>query len=132
MEQPAFSHLRKHIQVEEVHSTEHQEDKADFRADAFQRFLGILRSRPVFQRQRYVTDVDEIESNDQQMIHGVGQRLIAQKVIDQKYPAAFVQRPRDPNREADADDEVGDVGDNEPIHMVPFLCSVVSVLTEIE
>ena len=61
-------------------------------------------------------DIDEVKADDQQVIHRVGQRLIAREAIDQKAAPVLVQRPRDPDRQRDADSEVDEVRENRHGH----------------
>ena len=120
MEQSAFPHLREHCQVEKMHSTQHQQHQTDFCAEAFERLLRVGGRGAVFQRERHVADVDEIKSDDQKVVHGIRELLVAEKTVHQKYAPVFMQRARDPDRQRDADEEITEVGCDEPVHNLPF------------
>ena len=126
MQQRAFPHLREDVEIEEVHAAENEQHSSDLGAEDFEHFLKIRGFVAVFQGERHVADVDQVETNDEQVIDGIGQRFIPVEGIDEEEPAVLVQRPRDPNSEGDADDEVEGVGSDDVVHswfpFVLFIC----------
>src|SRR5437870_2266075 len=67
-QQRALPHVREHAQVEEVHRAEDEQYESDLGAEELDGLLQRVRLVAVFQRQRDVADVDEIEADDQQMV----------------------------------------------------------------
>src|SRR5450432_1922438 len=89
-----------------MHDAEHHEHESDFRAEKFDRGLQVVRFVAVLERQRDISDVDQIKSDDQQMIDGISPRFIAMKCIDQKNPPTAMQSFGDPNREHNAHSQI--------------------------
>jgi hypothetical protein len=131
MQRP-FPHSAKDREVEEMHSAEHQQNSADLGAQGLDGLLRISGDGAVFQSQCDIADIDEIETHDQEMIDGISEALVSKKTIHEENATVFMQRASDPDGEANADGEVSNVGDDEPVHIVPFAISVVSVVTELE
>lgn len=72
MAQRPSPHAREHKQIEEVHETQHKEHESDLCAQVFNRFLGVLFRRSVFQRERHVADVDEVKPDHEQVVYRIG------------------------------------------------------------
>jgi hypothetical protein len=116
MEQSALPHLRKYEQVKEVHAAEDEQHDANLPAESLQHPLKIDWHLPLSQSQTDVTDVDQIESDHEEMIDRVGQRFVAAKGVHEEYPAIPVQCFRHPDGERDADDEITKVSPNDRCH----------------
>jgi hypothetical protein len=128
MQQRALPHAAEDIEIEEVHGAKHEENDADLRA---QNFNGGVRSDRLFgalQGEHDETDIDEIEADEQEVIDGVGKRLVAVEGIDEKNAAMFVKRMADPNGQGDTDAEVDDIGGDDGAHI--SLCFGFSVTFE--
>ena len=131
--QPALPHPREDVEIEEVHEAQHQQDHADLRAQTFQTLLRSRRRHAILQRERHITDVDQIEPDDEQVIDRVRKLLVSQKTIHEEDTTVCMQRPGDPDGERNADGEVDEIGRDNPVHIqFPFFVSVFSVLTEIQ
>src|SRR5690242_681530 len=65
----------------------------------------------------HVADINEIEADDQQVVHGIGQFLLAMEGVDEEYPPAPVQGSGDPDRDRNADHEVDEVAVND-VHLI--------------
>ena len=74
--------------VEEVHRSNHHQHHADFKADEFDRFDGVLRFLCHAQEQADEADVDQIETNHEQMIHTVGHFFFAEGLNEKNPPIA--------------------------------------------
>jgi hypothetical protein len=53
------------------------------------------------------------------------------EAIHKENAPVFVQRARDPDREGDANSQIGEVSDDQPVHMFFLSISDISVITEI-
>ena len=131
MAQRPSSHAREHKQIEEVHQTQHQQHQSDLCTEVFNRFLGVHRRDSVFQGERHVADVDEVKPDHEQMIHRIGQLFVAKKAVHEKDSSVPVQCTGDPYGEGHTYGEIGDVGCYDPVHIITFYMSDISVLTEI-
>lgn len=120
MKSPAAAHSAEDCQVKEMHPAEHEKNEADFRAELLQRRLGVQSGGAVLQGQSDEADVDKVEANDQEMVHRIGQLLISVKALDKEHAAVFVESACDPHGEADADEQVCDIGGDNPVHIIPF------------
>jgi hypothetical protein len=102
----ALSHFGKDEEIEEVHEAEDQQHATDFRAEDFEGFFAVAGCATVFKGQADVANVDQIKTDDQEMIDGIGEPFVPMKAIHKKDPAVFMQSAGDPDREADTDKEV--------------------------
>src|SRR5258707_11245987 len=73
------SHPREDAQVDEVHRAKYEENDSDLRAEILHRLSDVLRSDADLNSQGHVPNVDEIEPDDKQLIHRIGQRLVAEE-----------------------------------------------------
>src|SRR5690606_31881812 len=117
----AFTHFREDREVHEVHRAEDKEHNADFAAQNFEGISEVLRFGAILQSEADITNVDEIKTDEQEMIDGVSQGFVAVKAIDETDAAVFVESPCDPGRESDADGEIGQVSEEGSIHIWTFL-----------
>jgi hypothetical protein len=103
------AHLREDKNVEEVHTAQEEEDDADLFALQLDRLPKGEQRSLGGQSERDISDIDEVEAYDEQVIHGVGQVCISVKGVDEKDPSILMERPGDPNRKSDADREIDEV-----------------------
>ena len=115
----ALAHVGEHPQIDEVHAAEHQKNKSDLGAQEFDGLLQVRRLIAVFERQRHISDVDQIKADDQQMIDRVGQLAVVVERFHQKDQPILGERPRHPNGEQHADQYVKSVGPND-VHVGRF------------
>ena len=114
-----------------MHETKDQENPPDFRAQYLQGTLRVLGNAAVFQGERDISDVDEVKTDDEQVVYRIGELLIPAKAIDEKNPTILMESPGDPNGKPDADREVGKVSPDCSIHIFPFYVTGVSVIKEL-
>ncbi len=99
-----------------MHSAQDEQDDPDFAAQHFKDAAQIMRRVWFRQSESDKADVDEIKTENEQMIDRIGERFIAVECIDEKNTPVFVQRVRGPNGQANADDEINEIGPNDEIH----------------
>ncbi len=102
--------------VEEVHRAEDEQDDAELRAHELE---GLLRGGglgAVAQRQDDEAHVDEVETDHEEVVDGVGHGLVAAKGLHEEDAAVAMERARDPNGQGDADDEVNKVAEDGDVH----------------
>ena len=68
-----------HIQIKEMHHSQHHKHQPDLVADQFNCLACIDDGGGCLQSQRNIADVDQIKADHQQMIHGIGQLHILVK-----------------------------------------------------
>src|SRR5437773_3868518 len=110
------AHAAEDVQVEEVHAAKHNKHHAHFPRKRFDPLASVLQVVAELKSQTHVTEVDQIEPNDEQVVDRVGQRLVAVKNIHQKNSAIFVERAGDPHSQGDAYPQVEDVRSNYNVH----------------
>ena len=125
LQQRAATHLREDVEIEKVHGAEHEQHYADFAAQHFEHSLQVRRLLRLAQSEGHVADVDQVKSDPEKVIDGIGQRFIAVKGIDQEEASILVQRPRHPDGQGDADDEVAERRSKRLVSYLlsPVLCS---------
>ena len=69
----------------------------------------VCRLCPVPEGHHDPAQVDQVEAHHQQMVDGIGERVLPVERVDQERPAVAVERSRDPDGDGNGDDEVGDV-----------------------
>lgn len=77
----AFAQLKENEHIEEVHTPEYKDNGANLQAQDFHYLTALDGCFPDFQRVHCVANVDEIEANEQQVIDGLGQFLIAMENV---------------------------------------------------
>ena len=101
-----LSHFDEEEDVEEMHRTENQQDKADFGAEDFEDILVVNHRLEHFEKVDDEAEVDEIEPDDEQVIDAVGEFFTSLATIDQKDAAVFMKGAGHPDRERQGDDEI--------------------------
>ena len=92
-----------------MHDAEDDENEADFGAEDFKGGAGVRGLVAIFQGERDVARVDEVETNDQEVINRIGQRFVSVKAVHEEDSAAAVQGAGDPHRETHADDQIREI-----------------------
>src|SRR5205085_10799353 len=72
MKQTAPAHFGKHQQIEKMHAAQNEQDDPDLAAQKLKHFSQIGWGAGLFQSERDVADVNQIESDDEQMVNRVG------------------------------------------------------------
>src|SRR5712692_5777121 len=96
-----------------MHHAEHHEDQTHLAAKNLQCGLGIYRFGPIFQSQSNETDVNEIKTDDQQVVDGIGQGLVAKETIDEEDTPILVKCASNPDGQCYADREISQVTPND-------------------
>ena len=122
--QSPLPHLRENVEIEEVHPAQYQQHQPDFRTKRFHGFLGTGCCDPVFQGQRYEADIDEVKPDHQQVVDGIRELFVAEKAVHEKNTAALMERTCHPDGKRDADGQLGDIGEDYPIHGIPFITNL--------
>jgi hypothetical protein len=104
-----------------VHHAEDEEYDADLHRERLEEPPGVAHRVGSLEIQRHEPQVDEVEADHQQVVDGLGEFFVAPQDIGEEDAAVGAQRPGDPHRESDADDEVDDVGDDCEIHGPTFV-----------
>src|ERR1700683_3377582 len=68
-----LTQLREHAQVSEMHHTEDEEDQPELSRKCLDDTGGRIGSRLQLELQADVAEIDEVEPNQQEVVHGVGQ-----------------------------------------------------------
>src|SRR6185436_13197523 len=80
----AFSHPGKNVQIGKMHDSEDHQHHSDLVAQQLDGFAQVVRVRGGSQRQRDVTDVNQIEAHNQQVIDRIGQLDVGVEGVDEK------------------------------------------------
>lgn len=108
----ATPHAGENEEVEEVHDSEDDQNKADLEGEELHRILKAGRLASVFEGECDVTDVDQVETHHEKVIDRVGQGFIASETLYQEKAPVPMERARHPPCQHNADGEIGDVGPN--------------------
>ncbi|VXC96922.1 hypothetical protein SPHINGOAX6_70656 [Sphingomonas sp. AX6] len=102
--------MRDRAHVEEVHHADHQHRQSDLCAEKAHRIRQRFGFGAKAERQGDEADIDEVEADDEQMIGRAGELAIMPETLGQKDFAIARQRARDPDRDADGDCQIEEVG----------------------
>src|SRR6185369_7862989 len=105
----AAAHAAEDEEVKEVHPAEDEEHHADLDGESFDTLFGSNDCVAEFQGQAHVAEVDQVETDDEQVIDGVGEGFVAVEDVDEEDAAVFVEGTSDPDGQGDADGEVNQV-----------------------
>ncbi len=108
----AFAEAEEYEEVAKVHGSQYQDDDANFGTEKFDQLGVAVDQGAGFQGQGDVAEVDQVKSDQKQLVHGIGKGIVAFENIDQKYAAILKENFCDPNCKADADEQVGEVSDS--------------------
>ena len=92
-----------------MHHAEDEQNDSDLVAEDLDRADQIDRLLIGPQNERDVPDVDEVEADHQKMIHGIGERVVAVKRVEEKDTAVTVQRVCDPDGHGQSDGQVDEI-----------------------
>ena len=92
-----------------MHDAENDEDNADFIAFDLDDLAQGGKGVGGFERESYVADINELETDDEEVIDGVGEFFVTVEGVDEEDSAVFVEGASDPDGEGDADGEVAEV-----------------------
>src|SRR5271155_5600297 len=82
--------------VGKMHEPQDHHHETDFRAQKLERLDQTRRLGTVAQGQSDKADVDEVKTDEQQMIDRIGEGLLALKILHQKYAPVALQGLPDP------------------------------------
>src|SRR6266545_946864 len=99
----AASHSAEDKEIKEMHSAEDEEHHADFYRERLDALFGGFDGVAELEGQTDVAEVDEVEADDEQVIDGVGQGVIAVKDVDEEDAAIFVEGTTYPDGQRDAE-----------------------------
>src|SRR5687767_3563751 len=115
----APTHAAEDKEVEEVHAAQDQQYHADLDRQRLNTFLRRGDLVTEFQRETDVTKVDQVKTDDEQVIDRVGETFVAVEDVYEKDASVFMERARDPDGERDADSKVNEVGGDSDCHVGP-------------
>jgi len=119
----ASSHATEDEKIEEVHPAEDEEHHANLYRQGFNALFRGIDDVAEFQGQADVTEVDQVEADDEQVIDRIGEGLVAVKDIHEKHTAVFVEGSGDPDGQRDAEGEVNQVCAYSDCHGQPPLAA---------
>jgi len=111
-----FPQAKKNVEVKKVHETEYQNNQSYFNTQFFYHLLHIGDSAGNLQCVYCIAKVYKIKAHQQQVVYTLRQFFVAMKNIDEKHFSVFKQCPGHPNCEADGDQQIKAVSNNDVIH----------------
>ena len=116
MQEALFPHFGEIEHVEEVHPAQGEHDDTQLRRDVLNAFdyIGRLLSDP--EEKQDETDIDQIESNNQEVVYGIGHLLISRERINEEDSAVLVEGVSNPDGHREADEKVRDVDSETRVH----------------
>jgi hypothetical protein len=109
-------HLGKIEHIKKVHSAQDQHHNSKLRRNIFNSLNEVGRLLANAKKQKDESYVDQVKTNDQEVIHRISHLLIARKSINQKYPTIFVEGASNPNSHAKTDKKIRNVDAEASIH----------------
>ena len=76
-----------------MHGAENQQDSPQFAAEEFAHLEARVRMQPGTEQERGEGEVDEVITDQQQVIDGIGQSSAAGEAFDEKRPSVMMQLP---------------------------------------
>ncbi len=110
------AHLVEVEEIEEVHRAEHEHHDAELGAEEFNHRLRAGGFLAITQGHGDEPDVDQVESDDEQVVDRVGHGVVAAKGLHEEDAAVAVERSRDPDGHGDGDREIEEVGGDGVVH----------------
>ena len=117
----ASSHAAEDEEIEEVHAAEDEQHHAYLHRQGFNTFFSSGDGVAEFQGEADVAEVDEVKADDEQVIDGIGEGLIAVEDVDEKHAAVFVERTGHPDGQGDTEGQVNQVCADYDCHGQPPL-----------
>ena len=105
----APAHAAEDEEVEEVHPAKDEKHHADLYRQGFNALLSCCDGVPELQGQSNVAEVDQVKTDDEQVIDRIGEGFVAVEDVDEKDAAIFVEGAGDPDGQGDADSQVNHV-----------------------
>src|SRR3954464_13130251 len=93
----ASPNAAEHEKVHEVHAAENEEHATDARAELFENARHRRRVSTPLHREADVSDVDQVETDHEQVVDGSGKGLLSAEGFDQEDLPVLVKRARHPN-----------------------------------
>ncbi len=107
----AFPNLAEDVDVKQMHHAEHEHHCAHLHARLLDRPSDIPWAGPISDVETDEAQVQQVESDDEELIDGISQRLISMEAIHEKDAAILVQGLRHPDRKRDAHGQVAQMRD---------------------
>jgi hypothetical protein len=114
--QGLITQFKKYRHIEEVHNTEDKDDGSHLNTEYFDELPGIGDILRDGEGTNCVTDVDQIEPNQQEIVNGISQGGIAVENIYEKDLPVAEKSAGYPNGQSDGQDKVKAVGGNNVRH----------------
>ena len=98
------------VEIEEVHCPEYEQDRSDLGTHQFQGRSHRVCRAVCCQCLSHIADIDQVKTDNQQMIHRCRKLCVSAKGIDEKDLAVPVKRSCNQDRRGKADGKVCQVG----------------------
>ena len=105
----APAHAAEDEEVEEVHPAKDEKHHAHLYGKGFNALLSRSDGVAEFQGHGHVAEVDQVKTDDKQVIDRIGEGFVAVEDVDEKHAAIFVEGAGDPDGQGDADSQVNHV-----------------------
>src|ERR1043166_3670806 len=115
----AAAHAAENEEVEEVHAAENEQHHADLDGECLDAFFGAGDRVAEFEGQADVAEVDEVETDDEQVVDGVGEGFVAVEDVDEEDAAVLMEGASHPDGQCDAECQVNQVCGNSDGHGQP-------------
>src|SRR4051794_4925485 len=102
--------------VGEVHDTDHQSDTTDLGRQQLHDTAAVIDLVGRRHKERDVAEVQQVEADDQQLVDGVSQSVVAVEDVDQEDLTVPAKGPGHPNGERHGDGEVQQVREDGQVH----------------
>jgi hypothetical protein len=116
--QGPFTQFVKHQHVEEMHAAEYQDNGPHFDAQLLYQLPYVQDIIRNAERIHGIADVHEIKSDQQQVVDGIRQLLVAMEDVDKKDLSVAEQCPGYPDSKNERKDEIDGVADKNVRHKV--------------
>ena len=106
MQQCTLPHAGKNEEVDKVHAAENQQDGTDLGAQGFEHSLRVNWIFTGLECQDDIAKIDEVKADNQEMIDGIGQGLVAMACVNEEDPPVFMECSCDPDGKRDGDNDI--------------------------
>ena len=107
--QRAPSHATEDEEIEEVHAAEHEQHHAYLHRQGFNTLFSAGDRVAEFQGEADVAEVNEVKADDEQVIDGIGEGVVAVEDVDEEDAAVFMEGPSHPDGQGNAEGQVNQV-----------------------
>jgi len=110
------AHPTKEEEVKKVHRSQNQKHHAQLPAQGFKNPGGSQNNRVELQIEGYETNIDEVKTHHQKVVHAIGHVGVTVKAFDKEDPPVSVQSPRHPDRDGNGNEKIEGVGSCSFVH----------------